>query len=267
MHAFESGFAAMPRLLLPIALSVSALLCTPAHASMLPADVVSGFYMARLSGGEAGTPNGFQLARYSSYLSPKLVCMLGNSLRYQEHFAREHPGEASPFPADLYSGRNMIPASFTLDKFEQSGAHATATVSLMTRPNEDQPPIVWSNTLKLEIVRNHWLISDIDYGGEQSASLMSMLDEVLHKAPAVDGWSIKELESCVIDKVPAKSHRTSKSKHSRHSTKAAGHTKAKTSSKKTSSHAVKHASSAKKAKTQSSKSAKTAKAKTHTKKK
>jgi len=260
----------MPRLLLPITLCATTLLCLPAQAATLPADVVSGFYMARLAGGEAGTPNGFQLARYSSYLSPKLVCMLGASLRFQEHFSQQHPEESSPFPADLYSGRGILPASFTLDRYEQSGAHATATVSLMSRPDGELPPVTWSNTIKLEIVRNHWLITDVDYGEEQPASLMSMLDSVLHKAPAVDGWSIKELESCVIEKAPAKSRsksrHTSKSKHSRHSavhsTKTVRHSQTKSSSKKTTTHSTKRTSP-----TKSKKSTQTAKTKTHTKKK
>jgi len=49
--------------------------------------------------------------------------------------------------------------------------------------------------------------------------LVATLRDGLHKAPDVEGWSVRELDSCVMDNVPAKGSARShgKSRHTKSS--------------------------------------------------
>ena len=241
----------MHRLLLPITLS--ALICTPAFAITGPSDVVNGFYTARLADGGTGVPSGRQLATYSTYLGPELVCTLGASIRYQDRFSQAHPDNTSGvFPNDLYSSSAAAPTTFTLGTASQSGGLTTVPVHFSLKGDDDASPKEWDDTVKLKLVRNHWLIVDIDYTGKleggNQGSLVATLREGLHKAPEVEGWSVRELDSCVMDNVPAKGSARSHGK-SRHTTSSLpgkkGSTKASASTKKSTGKAAKTTTSKK----------------------
>lgn len=197
----------MRRLLLPVTLS--ALVCTPAFAATSPSEVVNQFYTARLADGGSGVPSGRQLATYSTYLGPELVCSLGASIRYQDRFAQAHPDNPSGvFTNDLYSSSNAAPTAFTLGTANQSGGLTTIPVHFTLKGDDDATPKEWEDTVKLKLVRNHWQIVDIDYSGKleggNQGSLLTTLRDGLRKAPEVEGWSARELDSCIMDNVPAK---------------------------------------------------------------
>lgn len=254
----------MPRLLLPLVLS--ALLSPAVFAATGPAEVVTGFYTARLADGGTGVPSGRQLATYSSYLGPELVCTLGASIRYQDHFDQAHPDSPSGlFRTDLYSSGTSTPTSFTLGTPSQAGGITSIPIHFTQKGNDESiPPVEWDDTVKLRLVRNRWLISDIDYSGTpeggNQGSLMATLRDRLHGAPEVEGWSVRELDSCVMDSVPVK--KASRHTKNRHTTKSSVHGK-KTTSKASASakKSTKSATSKKKSATKSSTKKKTTSAK------
>ena len=73
----------------------------------------------------------------------------------------------------------------------------------------------WQDLVHLKIVRKHWAISDIEYqnsAGSNKGSPFSGLREKLENAEPVPGWSVRELDSCTMDKVAPKGKAKSKAK-------------------------------------------------------
>lgn len=259
----------MRRLLLPVTLS--ALVCNPAFAATGPSEVVNQFYTARLADGGSGTPSGRQLATYSTYLGPELVCSLGASIRYQDRFAQAHPDNPSGvFPNDLYSSSTTAPTEFKLGAASQSGGLTTIPVHFTLKGDDDAAPKEWEDIVKLKLVRRHWQIVDIDYSGKleggNQGSLLATLRDGLRKAPEVEGWSSRELDACIMDNVPAKGSAKGhgKSRHAKSALhgKKGSSAKASGASKKGSSKASKAASGKKTATTKASKASSKSKKKT-----
>lgn len=258
--------------------------CVATQAARGPEDTVAGFYAARVRGG-SGVPSGRELAEYSSYLSPELVCLLGAALRYDDKFAQAHPGSKGPFAeGDLYSSSAQIPQRFVPGALQQSGGSASlpvhfyldaaavppADAASAAVPGMSLPlPLArsasrdWQDTVHLKIIRKRWLITDISYqGGAQAANqgeLVARLRNGLQNATPVAGWKVSELDSCHIEAAAAGSSTAShakgaKAKHAAaragKATKASAGKKAKASAsgarKSTASPAKKAASPAKK---------------------
>jgi hypothetical protein len=183
-----------------------------------PQEVAQAFYAARLESKDAGLPSGRELADFSGYLGPELVCVMGAALRYEDRFSQANPDDKPPFPRnDLYSSGPGIPTRFTLGKLELSGAKATLPVHFYADTPDTQDANGWEDILQLKNVRGRrWQIANIEYhsdvDGSNKGNLYENLRKTLLDAPKVTGWSSHELDSCVMDVVPARGHRTASTK-------------------------------------------------------
>ncbi len=191
--------ALFTRLLIALA-STSAL-----AAERLPEEIVSDFYTTRLARPSKGVPSGRELADFSMYMRPELVCVLGAALRYNEKFLEAHPGASLPFAeGDLYSSSFELPARFKPGHLLLAQSGASVPLQFYRDEADSQG---WQDIVHLSKVRNHWKISDIEYQGGlgKQGSLYRKLQADLEKAEPVEGWSVSELEACHMDSVaPAK---------------------------------------------------------------
>ncbi|MBS1207697.1 MAG: hypothetical protein H6R19_95 [Proteobacteria bacterium] len=207
--------------------------CSAAFAYSGPAEVVQNFYTARLASQNSGVPSGRELADFSTYLGPELVCLLGAALRYDDKFELAHPGEKPPFAeGDLYSSSVEIPTRFTLGALHMQGGSASLPVHFYLDQADKPDTQGWQDLVHLKVIRKRWQITDIEYQGGTAfgnqGQLFSKLRETLVKATPVAGWNVRELDSCTLDKVaPAKSKSKAKGKHAtKGKSKVAGKSKA-----------------------------------------
>jgi hypothetical protein len=204
-------------MLMRIACFCLALLCTPAHALLGPEDVVSGFYTTRLASQSSGTPSGRELAEFSIYLAPELVCLLGAALRYDESFLAANPDSKPPFAeGDLYSSSFEVPTRFTLGKLQQSKSGAMIPVHFY-RDEEGKPDTQgWQDLVHLKLTRKRWLISDVEYKGNFSSGNKGRLFETLHDtldaSQTLADWNPREIDACTMDTVKPKAKAKNKAK-------------------------------------------------------
>lgn len=222
-----------------ISLMLSLFATAPALAVQTPADVVNDFYKLRIAKATKGAPSGMELGDYSNYLAPELVCRLGASLRYSEQLSKNVPDAKLPFAdLDLYANRNDSPTSFEVGKSQLSGSSGRIPVHL------SNDSASWENVVHVKMMKHHWVIDDIDYA-DKAGSLVDKLDETLSHPVAESHWDSKELESCTLPQVSARSSRHgAKGRHHGKGSRA----KAASSKGKSSSHAARSkASTGKKA--------------------
>lgn len=211
-----------------ISLVLLTLGCSSAFAQRGPADVVQGFYTARLASPGSGAPSGRELAEFSGYLGPELVCLLGAALRYNDKFSQARPDDKPPFvEGDLYSSSFETPTRFSLGKVQQTKTSASVPVHFYVDSADKPDSKGWEDVVHLNIVRTRWMITDVEYKGGfafgNKGELFESLRAGLENAEPVTGWSVRELDSCTMDKVApkkakgkakAKSKPTSKAKSS-----------------------------------------------------
>lgn len=204
--------------LLPVALLVVA--STAALAKQGPEEVAGDFLAARIASKNAGVPSGRELADYSRLLGPELVCTFGATLRYDEK-AHDADPDAKPLfnTNDLFSSGGTAPTRFSLGQVKISGGSARIPVHFYADTEDAQDDSGWEDTLDLRVVRTRWRITDVEYGSGPGShgSLFENLRKTLKEAPDITGWSVRELDACVMDVVPAKGS----SKHA-HGKKAKG---------------------------------------------
>lgn len=195
---------------------ILALGCSSAFAQRGPEDVVRDFYTARVASTSTGAPSGRELAEFSAYLGPELVCLLGAALRYDDKFAQARPDDKPPFvEGDLYSSSFTAPTRFSLGKLQQKSGGASIPVHFYLDDTDKPDATGWQDLVHLKIVRKRWAISDIEYqnsAGSNKGTLFSGLREKLENAEPVAGWSVRELDSCTMDKVAPKGKAKSKAK-------------------------------------------------------
>lgn len=199
--------------ILPLALCLFA--SAAAQAVRGPAETVSSFYKLRIESGSNGTPSGRDLAGFSSYLAPELVCLLGASLRYRDQFSKTLPDRPLPLSeGDLYSSRLEGPTRFTL------GAADGSRIPVHFYHGESDEK-GWEDVVKLTQVRGRWLISDVEYQSPsgQSGSLVARLRATLSHPEAASKWDARELESCVILPRHERSADAGDGKHGKHGKK------------------------------------------------
>ncbi|MDP5239058.1 hypothetical protein Q9Q94_05920 [Uliginosibacterium sp. 31-16] len=222
---------------------ILALGCSSAFAQRGPEDVVRDFYTARVASTSTGAPSGRELAEFSAHLGPELVCLLGAALRYDEKFAQAYPDDKPPFvEGDLYSSSFTAPTRFSLGKLQQKAGSASIPVHFYLDDTDKPDTTGWQDLVHLKIVRKHWAIADIEYqaGTSNKGTLFTSLREKLENAEPAAGWSVRELDSCTMDKVPAKGKTKAKAKTT-------GKTKAKAVAKPAAKAASKPTASKKKA--------------------
>lgn len=216
----------MRKTLLAITLSIFSV--APALAARSPAETVSGFYKLRLENNSSGTPSGMELAAFSSYLAPELVCMLGAAMRYGEQYAKTLPNAKPPFAeGDLYSSRTEGPTRFKLGTSEIAGQSGRIRVRFFRDEEQGADDKGWEDVIHLSLIRKRWLISDIEYAGTFSdanhGSLKNWLNTTLSHPEAASRWDPRELSACELDTTPAPSkgkHSARDKKHGKHSAKA-----------------------------------------------
>ncbi|WP_018608407.1 DUF3828 domain-containing protein [Uliginosibacterium gangwonense] len=178
-----------------LALTLSVLAAVPAMAARGPADVVSAFYQLRVEKGNKGAPTGMELADYSTYLAPELVCRLGASLRYTDQLGKAVPDAKLPFTdRDLYSNQTEGPKRFKLGAAEVGGQSGSIRVHLF---RDETDNATWEDTVHVRMQRRHWVIQDIEYG-DGSGSLIKTLDATLAHPDAASHWDSRELEACNV---------------------------------------------------------------------
>lgn len=182
---------------------------SPALAARSPLDTVNQFYTLRLQHGAYDTPTGLDLAAFSSYLAPELVCMLGAAIRYSDQYARALPDQPRPFAnIDLYASGPTLPSRFTAGSSQTNGSNNTTQVSFSLDSTADTPATEWVDTVHVSLRRKRWLISDIEYGQPSTeaapGSLMGRLREVLTHPHEAAQWDVRELGACVIEAAPVK---------------------------------------------------------------
>lgn len=199
---------------LPFALCLFA--SAAVQAARGPVDTVAGFYKLRIESGSNGTPSGRDLASFSSYLAPELVCLLGASLRYRDQYAKALPDRALPLSeGDLYSSHPEGPTRFTLGALDGN----RIPVHFYRNEADDKG---WDDVVQISQVRKRWVIRDIEYSGGHG-SLVARLRNTLSHPEAAAGWDARELESCVLEPRPehgATKEHGKKSKHAGKGTKA-----------------------------------------------
>lgn len=180
-----------------------ALLCASsltAHAATSPEDVASAFYTARLARPLNGVPGGMDLASWSQYLGPELVCLLGAARRYNDAFGKAQPGEVQPFAeGDLFSSASVTPSRFTPGKLQHSAGRASLQIEFQL-DQPDQAALIWEDRLHLIQHKRHWLINDIEYlggpGMADTGRLVDNLRKTLGAAPTLADWDARQLEGC-----------------------------------------------------------------------
>lgn len=197
-----------------LALTLSVLAAVPAMAARGPADAVSAFYQLRVEKGNKGAPTGMELADYSNYLAPELVCRLGASLRYTDQLSKAAPDAKLPFTdQDLYSHQSESPKRFKLGAAELGGQSGSIRVHLF---RDESDSTGWEDTVHVRMQRRHWVIQDIEYG-DGSGSLIKTLDATLSHPDAASHWDTRELEACNVGQVGEKtSSRHSKAGKGKH---------------------------------------------------
>lgn len=174
--------------------------CLPAHAATSPQEAAQAFYSARLKSPTNGVPGGMDLASWSEYLGPELVCLLGAARRYNDAFGKARPEETQPFAeGDLFSSAAVTPSRFTPGKLQQSAGRASLQIEFQLDQPE-QAVLVWEDRLHLIQHKRDWVINDIEYlGGAHMANsgrLIDNLRKTLGAAPTLADWDARQLEGC-----------------------------------------------------------------------
>jgi hypothetical protein len=179
--------------------------CLPVLAmASTPEDAAQAFYTARLASESMGAPGGMELAEFSTYLGPELVCLLGAARRYNDAHLATHPGQVPPFShGDIYSGGEDHPTRFTLGKARINGQRATLSAQFEFQ-TEDGQSVQREDTLHMLLSKRHWVINDIEYGEAPSfalpkKALVEGLREALGQASPELGWDAKQLDGCPVD--------------------------------------------------------------------
>ncbi|MDQ7990708.1 MAG: hypothetical protein REI09_13825 [Candidatus Dactylopiibacterium sp.] len=179
--------------------------CLPVLAAAAsPEEAANSFFTARLAADASlGAPGGLELARYSTWLGPELVCLLGAARRYNDAVITAQPEVTPPFSRhDLYSGGDALPTRFSLDPARVSGARATVRAHFEYE-GEDGATASRSETLHMAIEKRRWVISDVEYGSTPAfrldrptlrAGLRAALD---HANPSI-GWDARQLDGCPL---------------------------------------------------------------------
>ena len=182
---------------------------SPVLAARSPLETVNQFYTLRLQNGAYDTPTGLDLAAFSSYLAPELVCMLGAAIRYSDQYAKALPEQARPFAnVDLYARGPTLPARFSTGSSLTNGSSNKTQVTFSLDNVADGPSTEWTDTILVSLRRKRWLISDIEYGNgpadASQGSLMTRLRDVLTHPHEAAQWDVRELGACVIEAAPVK---------------------------------------------------------------
>lgn len=230
--------------------------CLPMLAmASSPEDAAQAFLAARLATETMGAPGGLELADFSQYLGPELVCVLGAARRYNDAYLEARPGEVPPFAhGDLYSGAEERPARFTLGKTVMNGQRAKISAQFEYEGADGQS-FQRSGTLHMLLHKRHWVINEIDYGEAPAIpmprqGLVTGLREALDHANPEIGWSERQLDGCPVDgelarlkAAQVKKESASKKKHA--TGKRSAHSAKSTAKKPVSSTHKKSASSSK----------------------
>lgn len=188
---------------LPIVLLALGSLPALASAST-PEETAQAFFTARLASDSLGAPSGMELADFSTYLGPELVCLLGATRRYSDAHGEALPEQAAPFSSgDLYSGGERIPLHFSLGKATIRGERASLKASFEYEGG-DAGLIRREETLKMLLHKRRWVINDIEYAEAPAFALpgrelVGGLRDALEQGNRIAGWDARQLAGCPVD--------------------------------------------------------------------
>lgn len=177
----------------------------PALASTgTPEETAQAFFTARLANDSLGAPSGMELADFSTYLGPELVCLLGAARRYNDAHLEALPDQPAPFSSgDLYSGGDRTPVRFTLGKATVKSQRATLKASFEYEDGEGGVS-KREETLQMLTYKRRWVINDIEYSEAPAFTLpdqqlVAGLRHALGQGSKLADWDARQLAGCPVD--------------------------------------------------------------------
>lgn len=112
-----------------------------------------------------GLPTIEQCRQMGPMLSTALQDAFGRARREQDKFIGAHPDEKPPWAdGDLFSSLFEGATSYDITRVDQAPDHADVLVKL-TFSNAGGRTLTWSDRLVLVRENAHWVIEDLEYGG------------------------------------------------------------------------------------------------------
>ncbi|HZP11709.1 MAG TPA: DUF3828 domain-containing protein [Nevskiaceae bacterium] len=142
-----------------------------------------------------GLPTIEQCRQMTPLLSRAMQDAIGKARREQDKFAMEHPGEKPPFvDGDLFTSLFEGATSYQIGKVDTDNSHADVLVVLKYADPKGHD-VEWTDRLVLVQENDHWVVEDLEYGGNWDfanhgtlrQSLLSDSTEPAPPAPAPAG--------------------------------------------------------------------------------
>ncbi len=131
-----------------------------------PAAVAERFYEFYLSQKmNRGLPSIEQCRQMTPLLSRGLQDAIGKARREQDKFITEHPGEKPPWvDGDLFTSLFEGATAYEIGRIDHNDSHADVLVALKYSSAKDRD-VSWTDRLVLVRENDHWVVEDLEYGG------------------------------------------------------------------------------------------------------
>ena len=121
------------------------------------------FYLAEQMNN--GLPTIEQCRQMTPLLSRAMQDAFGKARREQDKFSTEHPGEKPPFvDGDLFTSLFEGATSYRIAKIDTDNTHADVIVALKYSDPKGHD-VEWTDRLVLVQENEHWVVEDLEYGG------------------------------------------------------------------------------------------------------
>ena len=146
-------------------LSLLVILACTSSSTETASSVVRRFYAATIEQKVTGAPTAAQLATLAPYISDTLRSLLDAARRRSEADAAREPNEKPMFAdGNLFSSLFEGPNAVDVVADSARGDVRVATVRLTY--NGANPPVTWIDRVVLTQRDGHFLIDDVEYGGQ-----------------------------------------------------------------------------------------------------
>ena len=141
------------------------------------------FYKVYLETRPSGVPHARLRAKFAPLVSHTLAQLLERAESAERHYAKVSKNQTPPLiEGDLFTSLFEGAQSFTVKGCERNTAATVCTVELRRDDNTAGKSVtIWSD--KVHLVRNgrHWVVDDIEYGGNWQFKHNGRLKELLRK--------------------------------------------------------------------------------------
>jgi hypothetical protein len=131
-----------------------------------PSAVATRFYDFYLSQPmNRGLPSIEQCRQMAPLLSRGLQDAIGTARREQDKFITEHPDEKPPWiEGDLFTSLFEGATSYKVERIDLKDDHADVVVTLTFKDAANRA-VTWTDRLVLVRENDHWVVEDLEYGG------------------------------------------------------------------------------------------------------